>query len=282
MFDPDGTLSSALERLRERDKRGTCNLCLGAFMLIIVPSLLLFAVIGAGKVFFDPDSIGNQISDDVIRNKVDTRYLVHQVTSSRDLHGPQGEKGDQGLMGPPGPMGMKGDKGDNCVLANEPIDALRERLQGTVQVYLDRKNGGTPGGSSQENAWAVRTINTVGTGTLHGTVTTLESSAITLSSGFMYDIDVEAPCHECGHHVIRLWNVSTNRLLVSGSTEVSGPGTTTRSRARLMSLTVDNGPLTFRIEHRSAYATARGFGNPHAFPGMLEEYSRVFIRAYKL
>lgn len=140
-----------------------------------------------------------------------------------------------------------------------------------VWYLYDQKASGTAGGGTTAGATTQRDITGV---TGPSADVTLASNDFTLVAG-SWQIDISAPCYQCGSHDVQLFSVTAGTIQTYGTSEISGTGTQTRSIATFIVTQVSS--VVYRVRHRTANTQAvNGFGFPSSAHS--EIYTHIIIK----
>jgi uncharacterized protein (UPF0264 family) len=161
--------------------------------------------------------------------------------------------------------------GDVTILDTIVANYVYQAFADTTAVISDIKATGTNGGTFTQEAWQIRTLNT-----LVGDVdfVSIASNKFTLKPG-KYFLTIKAPASNVEYHRCRLYNVTTSSVTISGSNAYAVNSVTTVSEIfTTVTVTVDT---EFRVEHQcSATQVDTGFGDALGF-GDVETYTIVSI-----
>lgn len=145
-----------------------------------------------------------------------------------------------------------------------------ERMTEPILIS-DQKTQNTAGGTATAGAWQKRTLNVLADLFPHGA--SLSNSEFTLPIG-RWMIKWACPAYKTGVHQSRLWSVTENSAIQSGSSEDNNSADNTQTRSFGVAIQNNGAPTTYRIEHRVAVTRATdGFGRPANFSG--EVYTLV-------
>ena len=138
----------------------------------------------------------------------------------------------------------------------------------------DQKANNTHGGTFTSGAWQTRTLNTVLTNEISGS---LASNQFMLPAGTYY-IEASAPGMQVSTHKIRLQNISDGTTTFVGTSEYSNNfASYTQSRSYVAGKFNIASTKTFEIQHRcSTTQNTHGFGQASNF-GVNEVYTDVKI-----
>jgi len=157
-------------------------------------------------------------------------------------------------------------------IIESPLATARDSV-----VYLwDEKSNNTAGGTFNDGAWRIRTLNTYDG---DSSIVSVSSNQFTLDAG-TYDIDASAPAYKVGEHVTRLQNITDTETTLTGLPAMSGNGDATQTRSDLIGRFTIAGTKTFEFQHACELdVVTNGLGRPAGL-GIVEKYA--FIKLTKV
>lgn len=161
--------------------------------------------------------------------------------------------------------------------------ATADASHGGTWIARDVKSTGTNGGNADAKRWTVRTLNTL-TGS-NSNDCTLDSDEITLKKG-EYRIDATVPAYFVHSHVARIYNVTTERVVATGSSahtfqsENDRGYSATQTYATVAAVVeIESGDESFVIEHYCSNAQkSSGLGRANGIKDTPEVYTTVEIQ----
>ncbi len=150
------------------------------------------------------------------------------------------------------------------------------RVGSGMAHFREQQVANTAGGTFTTGAWRTRTLNTTVNNTINGA--SLASDLITLPAG-VYEIVWNAPAHQCGVHISRLFNTTTSAQVALSSVgrANSGVAVGTLSIGRIfLTLTALS---ALRLEHNCGTTRATdGFGLACNLDSQPEIFSEVWVK----
>lgn len=164
---------------------------------------------------------------------------------------------------------------DEHILNKETLDAVRGTLERKVFHIVDAKAYNVSGGSSIQDAWQTRILNTVISNSISGA--SLSSNRFTLPAG-TYLIQAEAPCYKGDQHQIRLYNYTDSAQVGLGTIEYGQNGLTVENKSILWLIFTITGSKAFEIQHiiEDAYSS-HGLGVQNDSFSLNNYFTQVWI-----
>ena len=151
------------------------------------------------------------------------------------------------------------------------VDGLRIKLA----YVCDQKTTNTGAGNAVINAWTTRALNTVLRDPFD-LVHSISSNVVTLHGGYTYKISVSAPFTDTQETMLRLWNVTYNKLEQQGQSFHFDNNTS--GLATLVAIVEPTREMTYRVDYYAKKTGVNSLGKPANISGYNEIFTVMEIQ----